>query len=180
MGGPDNYAEFLARLDAAKANLIAHARAVDKSVSAVSLLLETYQAALKRWEQRRARVNKELTEYAEEPQTYAALGELKDTAAKMEALHRAHALRIAEKLSVLHARRDAIGRSLVELEDSRSTLNSSRRMSRDRENLNKILYELAGPSGAAVPSPGPGLGNDLKEARDAVILAEALMEVKGF
>jgi hypothetical protein len=41
------------------------------------------------------------------------------------------------------------------------------------------LSELAGSTGAAATIPDLGLHRDLKEAREAVILAEALMEVKG-
>ncbi|UVJ40373.1 hypothetical protein [Arthrobacter sp. CJ23] len=52
-------------------------------------------------------------------------------------------------------------------------------LSQDRENLNRAFSELSGAAGATVTIADLGLGRDLKEAREAVILAEALMEVKG-
>jgi hypothetical protein len=79
----------------------------------------------------------------------------------------------------MQGRRDAIDKSLLELEVSRVKLNSSRMLSQDRENLSRLFSELAGSTGAAATIPDLGLRRDLKEAREAVILAEALMEVKG-
>ena len=177
---PDNYAGFLARLDAATASLSTRARALDKALAAISLLLGRYQRALRAWERRLARVNEELARHSGEPQTPAALHELHRTAAQMESVHSDQVLRITEKLSNTQARRDAIRRSLLELEVSRAKLDTSRRLSRDRENLNKALYELAGTGGTTAKVPDLGLRNDLKEAREAVVLAEALIEVKGF
>lgn len=175
---PDNYAAFLARLEAATKTLSARVRSLDKALSAVSLLLERYRWALQEWEQRRTRVSEELTRHSGEPQTCVALSELHQTALQMESMHRAQTVRITEKLSVMQGRRNAIARSLMELEASRAKLDSSRMLSRDRENLGRVLYELAGAGGVSVKTSDLGLRNDLKEARDAVILAEALMEVK--
>lgn len=174
----DNYAAFILRLEAAASNLGKRAKAVDKAVSSVSLLLEKYQVALLGWERRRARVSEELDRYSGEPQTYATLAELHDTAVKMVSTRRTQALRIAEKLRRLQAQREAVGQSLRELEASRAKLTSARRLSRDRENLNRVIYQLAGPRSGPT-TPDQGLRNDLREARQAVILAEALMEVKG-
>lgn len=174
----DNYAAFISRLDAAASNLTKRAKAVDRALSSVSLLLENYQVSLRKWEQRRARVSAELDRYSGEPQAYATLGELHDTAVKMVSLHRTQTLRIAEKLAALQTQRHAVGESLLELEASKAKLASARRLSRDRENLNRVVYELAGQGGTAT-TPDLGLHSDLREARQAVILAEALMEVKG-
>ncbi|WP_159706324.1 hypothetical protein [Arthrobacter sp. 18067] len=176
---PDNYAAFLERLDDAAASLTTRLRSVDKALTAVTLLLEKYQSASLKWEQRRARVSEELDRHAGGPETYAALGELHDTAVKMVTLHHSQTLRIAEKLHLMQGQRDAIQQSLGELGASRTTLKTSRRLSQDRHNLNRALYELAGPRGSAKAAPDPGLISDLRRAREAVILAEALMEVKG-
>jgi hypothetical protein len=100
-------------------------------------------------------------------------------AVTMEAMLRSRAQRITDKISVMQGRRDAIEKSLLELEMSRVKLNSSRMLSQDRENLRRAFSEVAGPTGAAAIIPDLGLNSDLKEARKAVILAEALMEVKG-
>ena len=176
---PDNYAAFLARLDAATASLSTRARALDKALPAISLLLGRYQRALRGWERRLVRINEELARHSGKPQTSAALGELQRTAVQMGSMHSAQVLRLTEKLSLMQGRRDAISRSLLELEASRAKLDASRRLSKDRENLSRALYERAGTGGGVAKIPDLGLRNDLKEAREAVILAEALLEVKG-
>jgi hypothetical protein len=152
---------------------------VDKAMKAVSLLLVPYESAVRKWEQRRVGVSEQLAGHSGTPQTLTALRELHDTAAKMESMLRDRTVRLKEKLSLMQRRRDAIDNSLLELELSRTKLNSSRMLSYDRENLSRAFSELAGSTGAAATIPDLGLRSDLKEAREAVILAEALMEVKG-
>ena len=175
----DSYAAFLGRLDAATASLSTRARSLDKALTAVSLLLGPYQSAVRKWERRRVHVSEQLARHSGTPQTYTALGELHDMAVKMESMFRDRTLRVADKISAMQGRREAIDKSLLELEVSRVKLNASRMLSQDRENLSRVFGELAGSAGAAAPIPDPGLSRDLKEAREAVILAEALMEVKG-
>jgi hypothetical protein len=176
---PDNYAAFLSRLDAATTSLSTRARSLDKALTAVSLLLGPYQSAVRQWERRRVHVSQQLARHSGTPQAYTALSELHDMAVTMEAILRSRAQRITDKISVMQGRRDAIEKSLLELEMSRVKLNSSRMLSQDRENLRRAFSEVAGPTGAAAIIPDLGLNSDLKEARKAVILAEALMEVKG-
>ena len=188
----DSYAAFLARLDAATANLITRAASLDNALKAVSLLVGPYTVALRKWERRRIHVGEQLALHFGTPsgtqaatpsgstQTYTALSELHDTAQKMESMLRARILHLTEKLGVMQGRREAIDKSLLELEVSRAKLHSSRMLSQDRDNLSRALSELAGSTRAAVVVSDLGLHSDLKEARQAVILAEALMEVKGY
>jgi hypothetical protein len=59
-------------------------------------------------------------------------------------------------------------------------LTSSRRVAEERENLSKAMVGLAGTAeGITVATPDGGLQDDLKSAREAVVLAEALLEVTG-
>lgn len=176
---PDNYDEFLARLDVATTSLSTRAAALDKAISAVTLLLGPYESAVRKWERRRVHVGEQLGRYSGTPQTYTALGELHDTAVKMESMLRARTQRIADKLTVMRERRVAIDKSLLELELSRVKLNSSRMLSRDRERLGRVLSELAGSAGTVETRSDLGLLADLKEAREAITMAEALIEVKG-
>lgn len=175
----DSYAAFLGRLDAATASLSTRAGALDNALAAVSLLLGPYQSAVRKWERRRVHVGEQLARHSGTPQTYKALSELHDMAVKMESMFRDRTLRVAETISVMQGRREAIDKSLLELEVSRVKLNSSRMLSQDRANLSRAFSELAGSAGSAALIPDLGLRSDLKEAREAVILAEALMEVKG-
>lgn len=177
---PDNYDAFLSRLDAATTSLSTRAGALDKALAAVSLLLEPYESAVREWERRRRHVGGQLAGHSGSPQSYAALRELHDVAEKMESMLRGRVQRVQEKLSVMHGRREAIDKSLLELELSRLKLNSSRMLSQDREKLSSVFSALAGSTIAVSALPDMGLLSDLREAREAVILAEALMELKGY
>ena len=178
--GHDNYDAFLARLDAATTSLSTRAASLDKALAAVSLLLGPYESAVRNWERRRLHVSGQLARHSGSPQSYTALGELHDVAVNMEAMFRDRTQRIRDKLSGMQRRREEIDKSLLELELSRVKLNSSRLLSEDREKLSSVLSELAGTTVAPSARPDRGLLNDLKDARKAVILAEALMEVKGY
>lgn len=178
--GQDNYDAFLARLDAATASLSTRAASLDKALAAVALLLGPYESAVWNWEQRRLHVSGQLARHSGSPQSYTALGELHEVAVNMEAMFRDRVQRLRDKLSVMHGRREAIDKSLLELELSRVKLTSSRLLSEDREKLSAVFSALAGPTAATSALPDRGLLSDLREARKAVILAEALMEVKGY
>jgi hypothetical protein len=176
---PDNYEEFLSRLDAATTNLTTRAAALEKAITAVTLLLEPYESAVRKWERRRVYVGEHVDRHAGTPQASASLTDLHDLAVKMEAMLRARTRRLTEKLGVMQGRREAIDKSLLELEMSRTKLASSRILAQDRAKLSSILSELAGAAQAAGTVSDVGLHRDLRQAREAVVLAEALMEVKG-
>lgn len=177
---PDNYDAFLSRLDAATTSLSTRAASLDKALAAVCLLLRPYESALGDWERRRHYVSGQLTRRSGSPQSTKALSELHDVAVKMESMLRGRVLRLTEELSVMQGRREAIDKSLLELELSRAKLNSSRMVSQDREKLSGVLSALTGSTVSTSALPDMGLLSDLKDAREAVILAEALMEVKGY
>jgi hypothetical protein len=176
----DNYDAFLSRLDAATTSLSTRAGSLDKAMAAVSLLLGPYESAVRKWERRRHYVSEQLAAHSGSPQSYTALCELHIVAGKMESMLRGRVERVTEKLAVMQGRREAIDRALLELELSRIKLTSSRMLSQDRQELGSIFSELAGTTVATGAIPDMGLLTDLKEARQAIILAEALMEVKGY
>jgi hypothetical protein len=176
----DNYDAFLSRLDAATASLSTRAASLDKALAAVSLLLGPYESAVWEWERRRHFASDQLAAHSGSPQSYTALCELHVVAGKMESMLRGRVERVREKLAVIQGRREAIDKSLLELEMSRIKLASSRMLSQDRQELSSIFSELAGSTVATGAIPDMGLLSDLKEARQAIILAEALIEVKGY
>ena len=176
----DNYDAFVSRLDTATTRLNTRAGSLDKALAAVSLLLGPHEAAVREWERRRHYVSWQLARHSGPAQSYTDLSELHDVAIKMESMLRGRVQRLTEKISVMQRRRAAIDKSLLELELSRVKLNSSRMLSQDREKLSSIFSALTGSTDATSALPDMGLLSDLKEAREAVILAEALMEVKGY
>lgn len=176
----DNYDAFLWRLAAATASLSTRAGSLDKAMAAASLLVGPYESAARKWERRRRYVSGQLADRSGPPESYTALSELHGVAVKMESVFRGRVERLQDKLAVMQGRLEAIHKSLLELELSRVKLNSSRMLSQDREKLGSIFSALAGSTVAVPAPPDLGLLSDLKEAREAVILAEALMEVKGY
>jgi hypothetical protein len=176
----DNYDAFLSRLDAATASLTTRAESLNKALAAVSLLLEPYESAVRQWERRRYYVGEQLAAHSGSPQSYTALCELHVVAGKMESMLRGRAERITAKLADIQSRREAIDKSLLELELSKIKLTSSRMLAQDRQELSSIFSELAGTAVVTGVPPDTGLLDDLKEAREAIILAEALIEVKGY
>lgn len=176
----DNYEGFIERLDSAAANLERRRELLDKSLDIVSLLLKQNNTGLQLWSQRRGRVSDLLDRYSGKPAGYQALSELNDAAVKMETLFRHRTQRIQEHIAVIRERCDVIDKSFVELEKSRVKLHSSRIASQDRDNLNRAIAELSGtPDRAITAVPDAGLRDALQEARQAIVLAEALLEVKG-
>jgi hypothetical protein len=178
----DNYGEFIARLDAAAAKLSPRQDALATALGAAELLLAQNQTGLELWGQRLALISQLLARHSgtHEARRYSTLGELHDVAAKMERMFTSRTQRIQGVCHSIRARRDQINTSLFELEKSRVKLTSSRMLALERENLRKVADDLAVfPEGTSLGFPDSGLRESLREAREAIILAEALLEVKG-
>lgn len=178
----DNYAEFIRRLETASGKLIPRRDALSAALDAAGLLLNQNNAGVELWGQRRTRIRQLLSLQAAKQQarTYRSLSELHEVALKMEQTFSKRAQRVQQVCSGLQSRRDQINAALVELDKSKAKLTSSRRIAQERENLSKIAADLSVSTGnLSFSVPDPGLRDSLREAREAIILAEALLEVKG-
>lgn len=178
----DNYAEFVARLDAAAGNLTPRRDALTTALGAAELLFTQNQAGLELWRQRLSLISQLLARHSgsHEARRYNTLRELHDVAAKMERMFTSRTQRVQDVCRSIRARRDRINTSLFELEKNRVKLTSSRMLALERENLRKVADDLSlSPEGVSLGFPDPGLRESLREAREAIILAEALLEVKG-
>jgi len=175
----DNYGQFIERLETAMEKLMERRASQDKTTEILHILLEQNSAGLMAWEARRMQVETLIASYSEGSKGRALLEELHDTALKMESGFRARTERIQERLSSLRGRRSELNNLLSDLDRSKMKLTSSRILSQERRNLDDVIANLAGtPEVVNAFAPDPGLRDDLKEARQAVILAEALIEVK--
>lgn len=174
----DNYAEFLHRLDAAAASLKKRQEVLEGVRSIVSSALADNRYGLENWAKRRGQVESLLrSQEAPGPPT---LKELNAVAASMESVFRSRTERVESRLAAVQKRIDEINKPLHELRVSRERLTSSRRVAEEREKLNRAVLGLAGTvEGVATATPDGGLRDDLKAARQAVLLAEALLELKG-
>lgn len=175
----DNYAQFIAQLDSAAKNLALRQESLSKSLDLVGLLYKQNEVGLRLWEERRSKVGKLVPRETKSPAKQKALGELLEVAVRMESMFLNRTQRIAEKQATIQGRCDEIKKSLLDLDRSKLKLESSRMLSRERENLNRAIAELAGtPQTATVSTADFGLRNDLNDARRAIAMAEALLEVK--
>ena len=175
----DNYAQFIEQLDAASRNLTARREPLTRTLEILDVLFRQNNLGLKLWEDRSTKVGRLVAEEVKSADKSLALSELHEVSRQMERMFLNRTQRIGEKRAAIQARREEISKSLLELDRSRLKLTSSRTLSRERENLNKTLADLVGtPQGTTTGSADPGLRADLNEARRAIVLAEALLEVK--
>lgn len=178
----DNYAEFIGRLDAAIRNLLPRLDVLNNALGAAELLVNQNHAGVELWGERLSRLRQLLNRRAADQQsrTYTSLSELHDVAIKMEQMFSSRTQRVRQVCNGIRARRDQINAALFELDKSKLKLDSSRTLALERENLSKIAADLSIPAeGVSGGVPDPGLRESLREAREAIILAEALLEVKG-
>jgi hypothetical protein len=176
----DNYAQFIEQLDAASRNLVDRRRPLTRTLEILDVLLRQNSLGLKLWEERRTKVGRLVDEEDKSAGKRLALSELHEVSIRMESMFLNRTQRVREQQAAFQGRLDEISKSLLELDRSRLKLTSSRTLSRERESLNKAVADLAGvPHGATTGSANLGLRTDLNEARRAIVLAEALLEVKG-
>lgn len=179
-GLKDNYAQFIEQLDAASRNLTARREPLTRTLEILDVLFRQNNLGLKLWEERSTKVSRLVAKEVKSADKNLALSELHEVSRRMEGMFLNRTQRIGEKRDSVQVRRDEISKSLLELDRSRLKLTSSRTLSRERENLNNAVADLAGaPQGASTGSADLGLRTDLNEARRAIVLAEALMELKG-
>lgn len=176
----DNYAEFIERIDAASARLGTRRTSLTTTLGILVSLFEQNNTGFQLWNQRRIHADKLLANHTGKPEAYRTLSELSDVALKMEPMFRKRTQRLKERVAVVRERSEEIDRSLNELKRSKLKLETSRVLSQERENLRKAVADLAGtPEVPVVAGTDPGLRGDLDDAREAILLAEALLEVKG-
>lgn len=174
----DNYAEFLERLNAAADSLKKRQDALGHVRSIVSAALKDNEHGYRQWAERRTRVEGLLG--SREAAGRSSLGELHTVAINMESVFRSRCEHVGARLSAVQNRIDEIAGPLHDLQLSRDKLTSSQRVAEEREKLSRAVQGLAGTAeGIAAMTPDAGLRDDLKAAREAVVLAEALLELKG-
>jgi hypothetical protein len=175
----DNYAEFIARLDAAARKLTDRNDSLNTSLEILTLLADQNRAGLTAWEERRATVSGQLERRGEGPETNS-LKELLEVALRMTPTFRNRVDRIEQRLSLLRKRSDELSNSLSELRKSKLKPTTSRVLAQEKANLSRAVAELSGsPQGPVGALPDASLLDDLKRTREAIVLAEALLEVKG-
>lgn len=176
----DNYVQFIEQLDTASRNLRSRQDSLGRTLQIAGMLFKKNEHGLKLWEERRTRLEKLLNTQDLSPEKADSLRELHEVAHRMESMFQLRTQRIREKQFMVATSFDEIENSVVDLDRSKLKLLSSRMHSRDRENLNRAVASLSGTAqGAAQFSSDPGLREDLNEARRAIVLAEALLELKG-
>ena len=176
----DNYDGFITRLDAASKQLTVRRDVLSRTTSIISMLLNQNTTDLRNWEQRLATVSGLLDRHTGSESNRHDLTELHVVAQRMDTMFRNRVERVGARLALIQQRTDEINRSLLQLYQSRMKLTSSQMVTQERANLNRAVAELGGPLDAGTAAlPDAGLHSDLQQAREAVVLAEALLELKG-
>lgn len=168
----DNYAEFLQRLDAAAESLKERHDALGRARELVSAALQDNDCGYQQWTQRLERVEK--LKAGNTAAAQASLQEMQTVATNMQAVFRTRCERVGARLTAVDVRIREVGGPLHELNLSKVRLTTSRRVADEREKLGQT--GTAEVVDAVVSDPG--LREDLRRAREAVVLAEALLELK--
>ncbi|TLM81952.1 hypothetical protein FDW83_14575 [Pseudarthrobacter sp. NamE2] len=175
----DNYAHFIEQLNTASKNLHARQDSLGMTLQIAGVLFKQNELGLKLWEERRTALEELLSQQVLPLKKADSLRELYEVANQMESTFKLRTQRIREKQFAVAANFDEIDKSLVELDRSKIKLHTSRMQSRDHEYLNKVVADLSGTVQLAAPSStDPSLREDLNDAKRAIKLAEALLELK--
>lgn len=175
----DNYSEFMHRLDAAAASLQKRQDRLGAVRSVLIKALGQNQYGLKEWTKRLAEVESLLRN--REASDRASLQDLHSVATKMESLFRERTERIGGRFTAIQRRFEEVSKPLHALRVSREKLIISRRIAEERENFSSTVQDFAGTAaGVSTATPDLGLHDDLMAAREAVVLAEALLELKDY
>lgn len=173
----DNYGEFLQRLDTAAASLKTRQTKLNNILWAVSTAAKQNRFGFDEWTKRNTRLEKLI---AGGGAPSPGLKDLQAVSANMVAVFRGRSEHVNARLAAVQAKIDQVSGSLHNLELSKQKLTSSRELAGERARLSEAMLGLAGTAeGIAVATPDGGLQDDLKTAREAVVMAEALLEVKG-
>ncbi|MGO4230445.1 hypothetical protein AB4Y72_16475 [Arthrobacter sp. YAF34] len=173
----DNYGEFLHRLDAAAKSLTERREALGRARTVVEAAFENNDYGRQEWAKRLDKVEQLMAGRAAPD---AGLQELHSVATNMLAMFQARADRVGARLAAVDMRISELDAPLQDLNLSKVKLTTSRQVAEERERLGQAMQNLAGTTeGANMVVPDAGLNEDLKKAREAVVLAEALLEVKG-
>ena len=176
----DNYAVFIARLDVAIDTLRRRQELIDRTAPLITLLHGQNEAGYSSWSSRRTHVEELLLRYDGRTEGYETLSDLLHSAQTLERKFEERTRRLESRVNSVQDRRSDIEKSLVDLEKSKAKLTMSLELTKERESLNRAIAALNdGPGDFSSVSENIGIAADLRTARQAVFLAEALLDLKG-
>lgn len=176
----DNYAEFISRLDIAIDTLRRRWELIERTAPVVRILHEQNEAGYRSWTRRRNHVEKLLIQYDGPPQEYHNLSDLLQNAQTLERKFEDRTRRLEARMNSILDRRNDIEESLADLEKSKDKLAVSLELTKERESLSRAIRALSDePENLSTATEDTGITADLRTARQAVFLAEALLELKG-
>lgn len=172
----DNYAVFMDRLENAIVTLRGKRALVDLAAPLVAELYRENQVGHQGWVDRRREVEAAIDEYRGDTTGYELLADLLRDATTLERTFEERTRRLEGKRRMIEDRHKDLDASLMELEQSKAKLDLSRMLTQDRSALSRTMSQDRSVMGTAVTG---GIDAELESAREAVFLAEALVEVKG-
>lgn len=175
----DNYEEFKDRLLSASEDLKKRKGNVARQALLVQSLLEQNLDALEKWKLQHSKVHSIQDAYDGGADGYAIISDLVDTADRMVNMFSKRVKVLSQKVASVTTNYEVIEESLHELTVSISKLELSKMFHDDKTKLMEVESSLSGPTYSDFDQSGVSLNKELSHAREAVIMAEALLEVKG-
>ncbi|MPY12106.1 hypothetical protein FNH21_15535 [Arthrobacter sp. KR32] len=171
---------FVARLDIAIDTLRHRQDLIDRTAPMIALLHGQNEVGYSFWTRRRAHVEELLSGYGGSPEGYDNLSDLLQSARTLERKFEDRTRRLNSRMTSMQNRKSDIEKSLLDLQRSKDKLAMSLELTREREALNRTISALDdGPGNFGFVPEDTGVATDLRSARQAVVLAEALLELKG-
>lgn len=179
-GSNDSYSAFMKRLETAIFTLREKRALIDLTKPLVAALHGDNQVGYEGWVNRRRLIEDAIDQYQGSPKGYETLAALLRDAKTLERTFEERANRVQKKLRLIEEQQNQIDASIMDLEQSQAKLELSRMLTQERNALNKTIATLdGGATRTAATVGGAALGAEIRSAREAVFLAEALLEIKG-
>lgn len=176
----DNYAAFKLRLSKASKDLTSRNVSVTGHLQVLKKMLECNTASFYKWDSEFDNVSSIRADYTGGDEGRGTLDDLVDTASRMKTLFTKRMAVLQSQITAIESNRTAICAAIADVNASINKLELSKLLHKDREKLLHAERQLSGFDGAPALTPGHhGLPLELHPAREAVAMAEALLELKG-
>lgn len=173
----DNYEEFKKRLTNAANDLKKRKSNVARHVSLLEVMLDQNRSALLSWSDQYKYAYSIQANYSGEADGYRIISDLVETSSRMKSLFAKRVNVLNEKSEAAQENLEAITKAIGDLDSSFAKLDFSKMLNDDKARL--LATESALSGSPALAGGSHVMSQELHNAREAVAMAEALLELKG-
>lgn len=174
----DNHEAFKKRLTSASHDLKKRQENLSRYICVLEFLLEQNREALWNWSQQHKYAHDIQQAYTGGAEGYQIIGDLVTTASRMKSLFGKRVNVLNEKHMAVEANSDVVAKAIADLDASYTKLGLSKMLQDGKAKLLATESALNG-SISPVEANSPVMSQELHAAREAVAMAEALLELKG-